>query len=86
MKDQTKIIVGLLAGAAVITAVGYLLTSDKGKEVQEEISDYLADVIKSVKNKVQATSDDLTDLKNDTVKNVRSAIKNKVDQVADSAL
>ena len=86
MKDQTKIIVGLLAGAAVIAAVGVLLNTDKGNEIKEEISDYFADLIKSVKTKVQSTADDLSEYKNNAVKNARSIIKNKVDNATEAVI
>lgn len=87
MKDQTKILVGLLAGAAVVAAVGVLLAkTDKGNEIKEEISDYFADLIKSVKTKVQATADDLVDYKDNAIKNARSIIKNKVDNATDAVI
>ncbi|OCX53129.1 hypothetical protein BEL04_02100 [Mucilaginibacter sp. PPCGB 2223] len=86
MKDQTKIIVGLLAGAAVVAAVGILLNSDKGTEIKEEISDYFADLIKSVKSKVQSTADDLSEYKDNAIKNARSIIKNKVDKASDAVI
>jgi len=86
MKDQTKIIVGVLAGAAVVAAVGLLLKSEKGNEIKEEVSDYIADLIKSVKTKVQATADDLVDYKDNAVKNARSIIKNKVDAASDAVI
>ena len=87
MKDQTKIIVGLLAGAAVIAAVGVLLNNtDKGNEIKDEITDYFADLIKSVKTKVQATADDLSEYKDNAMKNARSIIKNKVDKATDAVI
>ncbi|WP_448698495.1 YtxH domain-containing protein [Mucilaginibacter sp. AW1-3] len=86
MKDQTKIIVGLLAGAAVVAAVGILLKSEKGNEIKEDISDYFADLIKSVKSKVQSTADDLSDYRDNAVKNARSIIKNKVDKATEAAI
>jgi len=86
MKDQTKIIVGVLAGAAVVAAVGLLLQSEKGNEIKEEVSDYIADLIKSVKTKVQSTADDLVDYKDNAVKNARSIIKNKVDSASDAVI
>lgn len=77
MKDQTKIIVGLLAGAAVITVVGLLLTTDKGTEIKEEITDYLADLVSSVKSKAQATADN-------AIKTARSVVKHKVNEAAEA--
>lgn len=86
MKDQTKLAVGLLAGAAIAATVGILITSGKGAAIKEEVSDYFADLIKSIKSKVQATADDLTDYKNNTVNTARSALKHKVDAAADAAI
>lgn len=86
MKDQTKIIVGVLAGAAAVAVIGLLLRSEKGNEIKEEVSDYLADLIKSVKTKVQATADDLVDYKDNAIKNARSIIKNKVDSASDAVI
>ncbi len=81
MKDQTKIIVGLLAGAAAVAAVGLLLNSDKGTEIKEEVSDYLADLINSVKAKVQSGTDNLAELKDNAFKAAKSAVKNNVNNV-----
>ncbi len=83
MNNQTKLVVGLLAGAAAIAAVGLLFSTDKGTEVREEITDYLADLVNSVKSKAQETADNLNSIKNDAVKNARSAIKNKINDAAD---
>jgi gas vesicle protein len=84
MKNQTKLIVGLLAGAAAVAAVGLLISTDKGNEIKEEITDYLADIIKSVKSKAQATADNLAEMKDHAVKSARSAIKSKVDEAAEA--
>ncbi|RKR84225.1 YtxH-like protein [Mucilaginibacter gracilis] len=83
MNNQTKLVVGLLAGAAAIAAVGLLFSTDKGTEVREEITDYLADLVNSVKSKAQETADNLNSIKNDAVKNARSAIKSKINDAAD---
>ncbi len=37
MTDNSKFLAGLLLGAAAGAAIGYLLTTDKGKEIVEEI-------------------------------------------------
>jgi gas vesicle protein len=86
MKDQTKIIVGVLAGAAAVAVIGLLLKSDKGNEIKEEVSDYIADLIKSVKTKAQSAADDLMDYKDNAMKNARSIIKNKVDSATDAII
>ena len=85
MKDQTKLIVGLLAGAAAVAAVGLLFSTDKGSELRDEVTDYLADIIKTVKIKAQETAEDLSDLKSNAIKSAKSAIKTKADQAAEVA-
>lgn len=86
MKEQTKIIVGILAGIAVIGAVGLLMNSDKGTEVREEISDYFADLVKTIKNKAQTTANNIVEQKDGFIKNARSIIHKKVDVAADAVL
>jgi gas vesicle protein len=84
MSNQTKLVVGVLAGAAAIAAVGLLFSTDKGSEIRDEVTDYLADLVKTVKSKAQATAEDLADIKASAVKSARSAINGKVNDVADS--
>jgi len=86
MKTQTKIIAGVLAGAALVAAVGVLMNSEKGAEIKEEISDYFADLINSIKSKVQATADNMVGLKDDAVNVARNGAKRKVDAAADAAI
>jgi gas vesicle protein len=84
MTNQTKLVVGVLAGAAAIAAVGLLFSTDKGNEIREEVTDYLADLVKTVKNKAAETADNLTELKNNAVKQARSTINGKVNDVAEA--
>jgi gas vesicle protein len=84
MSNQTKLVVGVLAGAAAIAAVGLLFSTDKGSEIRDEVTDYLADLVKTVKSKAQATAEDLADIKASAVKSARSAINGKVNDVADA--
>jgi gas vesicle protein len=84
MKNQTKLIVGLLAGAAAVAAVGLLISTDKGNEIKEEVTDYLADIIKSVRSKAMDTASNLNTLKDNAINTARSAVKSKVDQAAEA--
>ncbi len=57
MSDQSKFIAGLLLGAAAGAALAYLLTSDKGKEIVEEIKTAAAeagDEVKAAAGKIEA--------------------------------
>ena len=49
MNDQSKFIAGILLGAAAGAALAYLLTSDKGKEIVEEIKTAAAEAGEEVK-------------------------------------
>lgn len=84
MTNQTKLVVGVLAGAAALAAVGLLFSTDKGNEIREEVTDYLADLVKTVQSKAAATADNLTELKNNAVKQARSSINGKVNDVAEA--
>ena len=80
MKDQGKIIVALLAGAAVGAAVALLLAPASGSEVREEISDYLNDITGAVKNKAESAANSLRDYGNNAIDRTRSKIRGAVDE------
>lgn len=84
MDNKTKLVVGVLAGAAAIAAVGLLFSTDKGTEIREEVTDYLADLVKTVKSKAQQTADNLADLKENAIKSAKSSINGKVNDVAEA--
>lgn len=84
MDNKTKLVVGVLAGAAAIAAVGLLFSTDKVTELREEVTDYLADLVKTVKKKAQETADDLADLKASAIKSAKSSINGKVNDVAEA--
>jgi gas vesicle protein len=86
MNNQTKLIAGILAGTAAVAAIGLLFYTDKGNDIREEITDYLADLVNTVKTKAQLTADNVAQLKNDAVNTARSAVKKKVDEAADIAI
>jgi gas vesicle protein len=81
---NTKVIAGVIAGVAVVAAVGLLMNSEKGSEIKEEISDYFADLVNSIKEKVQSTSNNVASLKDDAIKAAKSAMKNKTDMAAEA--
>ena len=74
MKDQGKIIVALLAGAAVGAAIGLLLAPSSGSQLREDIADYVDDVISSARNKAEATANNLREYGNTAKSKFRSAV------------
>jgi gas vesicle protein len=74
MKDQGKIIIALLAGAAVGAAIGLLLAPSSGSQLREDIADYVDDVISSARNKAEATANNLREYGNTAKSKFRSAV------------
>eukprot|EP01133_Synstelium_polycarpum_P013192 gene13192-15502_t len=52
MTKETKIIAGLLAGAALGAAIALILSTDKGEDLKESVTDWFADLIDSSKDKL----------------------------------
>ena len=50
MADNSKFLTGLVLGVAAGAAIGYFLTTDKGKEILEEIKSAASDAGDEVKN------------------------------------
>lgn len=61
MKKETKIIAGVLAGAALGAAVALILSSDKTGDVKDKIGDWLCDLIDSSKDKLAGVTDKVKD-------------------------
>ena len=83
MKDQAKIIVALLAGAAVGAAVSLLLAPSSGSELREDIADYVDDIIGSAKTRAEATANNLREYGNSTLERSRSKFRSAVDDLND---
>jgi gas vesicle protein len=79
MKDQAKIIVALLAGAAVGAAVSLLLAPSSGSELREDIADYVDDIISAAKNKAESTANNLREYGNTTKSKFRNAVNDLSD-------
>ncbi|TDQ09406.1 YtxH domain-containing protein [Pedobacter metabolipauper] len=68
MKKETKIIAGVLAGAALGAAVALILSSDKNGEMKDRVSDWFCDLLDSSKDKLA----DVTDKVKETISKVRA--------------
>ncbi len=53
MTKQTKIVTGLLAGAALGTAVVLVLTSDKNNALKGKLNDWIGDLLTKSKDKLE---------------------------------
>ncbi len=52
MSDNSKFLTGLLLGAAAGAALGYFLTTDKGKEILDDIKSAASDATEEMKNAI----------------------------------
>ena len=65
MRKQTKVLTGLLAGAALGGLAAWLISSAKGDNLKEKVSDCICDLLNSSKDKFAKT---LSNNKNETKK------------------
>jgi glycerol uptake facilitator-like aquaporin len=68
MKKETKIIAGVLAGAALGAAIALILASDKNEEMKDKVSNWFCDLIDASKDRIA----DVTDQVKDTISKVRA--------------
>lgn len=68
MKKETKIIAGVLAGAALGAAVALILSSDKTGDMKDKMSEWFSDLMEASKEKLA----DVTDQVRETIAKVRA--------------
>ena len=61
MTKQTKILAGLLAGAALGAVVALVITSDKDNELKDKLGDWFCDLLDSSKGKIATLTDSVKD-------------------------
>ena len=61
MTKQTKILAGLLAGAALGAVVALVIASDKDDELKGKVSDWFCDLLDSSKDKLANISGTVKD-------------------------
>ncbi len=85
MKSGSKVLLGVLAGAATGAILGILFAPDKGEETRKKLSDGSKDVADNLKKKFGEFVDSVAD-KYDTVKSTATDLyvqgKSKVSTVA----
>ena len=59
MKKETKIIAGVLAGAALGAAVALILSSDRNGEMKDKMSDWFCDLLEASKEKLADVTDQI---------------------------
>jgi gas vesicle protein len=74
MKDNTKVVVALLAGLAAGAALGILFAPDSGTETRDKLTDSLKNLGDSIKETAAAEIDNLTGLKDKIINNFKAKI------------
>jgi gas vesicle protein len=82
MKDQGKIIIALLAGAAVGAAVALLLAPSSGSELREDISDYFDDIAGTVRNKAESAANSVREYSNNAIERSKSKFRSTVNDLS----
>lgn len=83
MNDNSKVLVGLLAGLAAGAALGLLFAPEKGSETRDRLSQSLKDLGDSIKDRAADEIDNLTNLKDKVVSSVKTRLRDAEDEFVD---
>ena len=83
MKDNTKVVVALLAGLAAGAALGILFAPSKGDETRDKLAESLKNLGDSIKETAAAEIDNLVGLKDKIVDNLKSKIQGAEEEYQD---
>jgi gas vesicle protein len=75
MRDNTKILIALLAGMAAGAALGILFAPEKGSDTRDKLSDSLKNLGDSIKDRAAEEIENLSEFKEQVVENIRSKIR-----------
>ncbi len=79
MRDNTKILIALLAGMAAGAALGILFAPEKGSDTRDKLSDSLKNLGDSIKDRAAEEIENLSEFKEQVVENIRSKIRSAGD-------
>jgi gas vesicle protein len=83
MKDDTKVIVALIAGIAAGAALGILLAPESGTETRDKLSESLKKLTDSIKETAANEIENLVGLKDRVVENIKTKVKGAEDEYQD---
>ncbi len=81
--NNSKVLIGLLAGLAAGAALGLLFAPEKGTETRDRLSQSLKDLGDSIKDKAADEINALANLKDKVVSSVKSKIQGTEEEFAD---
>lgn len=74
MNDNSKVLIGLLAGLAAGAALGLLFAPEKGSETRDKLSQSLKDLGDSIKDRAADEINNLSSLKDKVVESIKSKL------------
>ena len=80
MSDNSKVLVGLLAGLAAGAALGLLFAPEKGSDTRDKLSQSLKDFGDSIKDRAADEINNLSALKDKVVDSIKSKIRDVEDE------
>lgn len=83
MNDNSKVLIGLLAGLAAGAALGLLFAPEKGSETRDKLSQSLKDLGDSIKDKAADEINNLNSLKDKVVSSVKNKLRQTEEEFAD---
>jgi gas vesicle protein len=83
MNDNSKVLIGLLAGLAAGAALGLLFAPEKGSETRDRLNQSLKDLGDSIKDRAADEINNLTSLKDKVVNSVKNKLQDAEEEFVD---
>lgn len=83
MKDNSKMVIALLAGLAAGAALGILFAPGKGDDTRDKLSESLKNLTDSIKETAAAEIDNLVGLKDKIVDNIKTKVAGAQEEYQD---
>ena len=80
MSDNSKVVIGLLAGLAAGAALGLLFAPEKGSDTRDKLSQSLKDFGDSIKDRAADEINNLSSLKDKVVDSIKSKLRDVEDE------
>jgi len=83
MKDNSKVVIALLAGLAAGAALGILFAPDKGNETRDKLSESLKNLGDSIRETAATEIDNLVGMKDKIMDSLKTKIKGAEEEYQD---